>query len=147
MTNTMTRDLSTFRGHIIPGQVMKPDVPCRLQSIIPNRGEIMTATGIPGNLSKPHGGVGRHGAGVAVGEAPPAGGDGNVTSEQDGGGPILTQARLSLIFWGSTWTNAATSPTSAQFSAAIDDIVNGVWGTQLNQYHGIGHATVDQAIT
>lgn len=97
---------------------------------------------------RPHGGVPsaapraaefRDGAGGA-------GGDGNVTSEQDGGGPVLNQARISLVFWGSAWSSAATSPTAQQFASAITDIVAGPWGTQLNQYHGIGPSAVDQLV-
>ena len=96
--------------------------------------------------SKPHGGVAGT-TGPALRAAEVAGGDGNVTSEQDGGGPVLGNARISLVFWGSAWSNAATSPTAQQFAAAITDIVAGPWGTQLNQYHGIGPSTVDQVVT
>jgi hypothetical protein len=96
--------------------------------------------------SKPHGGVAGT-TGPALRAAEVAGGDGNVTSEQDGGGPVLGNARVSLVFWGSAWSNAATSPTAQQFAAAITDIVAGPWGTQLNQYHGIGPSTVDQVVT
>ena len=92
-------------------------------------------TGAPpadAHTTKPHGGV----PGVASPGAPPAlaGGPagGPVTSEQDGGGPVLTAARVSLVFWGSAWANPATSPSAAQFTAALTDLVTGPWGTQLN---------------
>jgi hypothetical protein len=98
--------------------------------------------------NRPHGGV----AGVgglqahAAEGAGGAGGDGNVTSEQDGGGPVLNSARISLVFWGSAWSSAATSPTAQQFASALTDTVAGPWGTQLNQYHGIGPGAVDQVV-
>ncbi len=89
--------------------------------------------------------------GVLPIKVPPGGGDGGgdepVTSEQDGGGPILTQAKLSLIYWGNFWTNPITTPTSNQFTSALTGIINGPWGTQLNQYHGIGRPKIDQTIT
>jgi hypothetical protein len=95
--------------------------------------------------TQPHGGVpgvaSPAPAGLAAALLP------NVTSEQDGGGPVLTAARISLVYWGSAWASAAASPTAAQFTTALTDLVTGPWGTQLNQYHGIGPSTIDQVVT
>jgi hypothetical protein len=103
------------------------------------------SNGGAGATKKPDGGVAVLDRPEAAGGA--GGGDGNVTSEQDGGGPALDSARISLVFWGKAWTNAATNPSSGQFATAITDIVTGPWGTQLNQYHGIGPSSVDQSVT
>src|SRR5215472_9492505 len=84
--------------------------------------------------TKPHGGVPAAArlapAAVPAAGLPPAGGDGNVTSEQDGGGPVLTAARISLVYWGSAWASATANPTAAQVTAALTDLVTGPWGTQ-----------------
>src|ERR1700739_2345272 len=92
--------------------------------------------------TKPHGGV--PGVASPAPGAPAAALIPNVTSEQDGGGPVLTAARVSLVYWGSAWANGTTNPSAAQFTAALTDLVTGPWGTQLNQYHGIGPSTIDQ---
>jgi hypothetical protein len=76
-----------------------------------------------------------------------AGGDGGVTSVQDGGGPELTAAHVSLVFWGAAWSNPATAPTAAACESAMRSIVDGPWATQLNQYHGIGRPAIDQVVT
>ena len=81
-----------------------------------------------------------------VAAAGPVGGDGGVSSVQDGGGPELTDAHVSLIFWGTAWGNAATSPTAGAVEAALRSIVDGPWATQLDQYHGIGRAAIDQVV-
>ena len=97
--------------------------------------------------TRPHGGVPATARLAPAADLPPAGGDGNVTYEQDGGGPVLTAARISLVYWGSAWTSATANPTAAQVTAALTDLVTGPWGTQLNQYHGIGPSAIDQVVT
>jgi hypothetical protein len=106
----------------------------------------------PTTIAAPHGGVA-----ATTGTAPvltgpgmavlPGGAGGGATSVQDGGGPELTSAHLSLVFWGAAWTNPATSPSTAQCESALRSIVDGPWGTQLNQYHGIGRSVIDQVVT
>jgi acylphosphatase len=65
-----------------------------------------------------------------------AGGDGNVTAENDGGGKVLQDARVVLIYWGAAWADAATTPSADDFTDAIRKIVNGPWGAKLTQYRG-----------
>ena len=107
--------------------------------------EAQTGARTDAYTTKPHGGV--PGVASPAPAAPAAALAPNVTSEQDGGGPVLTTARVSLVFWGSAWANGSTSPSAAQFTAALTDLVTGPWGTQLNQYHGIGPSTIDQVVT
>lgn len=93
----------------------------------------------------PHGGVLPAGR-PALAAGAPSGGDGGVTSLQDGGGPVLANAEIVLIFWGTAWGTAATTPTRDQCAAALHDIVEGAWGTQLAQYRGIGRASIVQTV-
>jgi hypothetical protein len=100
-----------------------------------------------GGVSAPHGGVPPLAATVETLKAEGAlvaGGDGNVTSIHDGGGRILANARIVLMFWGSTWANAGTTPSQADFTNALSGIIGGVWGTQLAQYRGVGPLVLEQ---
>jgi hypothetical protein len=63
-------------------------------------------------------------SGAANKAAGPAGGDGGVTSVQDGGGPELTNAHVTLIFWGTAGGNPATAPSAGQFESALRSIVD-----------------------
>jgi hypothetical protein len=102
------------------------------------------------SVATPHGGVPATSAELTphrAAEGPAIEGGGGPVTMHDGGGPELTSAHISLIYWGTAWTNSATTPTSAQFTSALQDIVNGPWATQLNQYHGIGRAVVDHVVT
>jgi acylphosphatase len=65
-----------------------------------------------------------------------AGGDGNVTAEKDGGGKVLQQARIVLIYWGAAWADPATTPSANDFTNAIRNTVTGPWGAKLTQYRG-----------
>jgi hypothetical protein len=73
-----------------------------------------------------------------------AGGDGHVTATNDGGGHLLTNARIVLIFWGSAWGNPATTPSHTDFANALSGTIYGPWGTQLSQYRGIGPMSIEQ---
>jgi hypothetical protein len=72
-----------------------------------------------------------------------AGGDGTVTATNDGGGKVLTDARIVLIYWGSAWTNPATSPSQADFTGAFSSILAGPWGSKLQQYRGASVGTIE----
>jgi len=73
-----------------------------------------------------------------------SGGDGHVTATHDGGGTILRNAHIVLIYWGSAWGNPATNPSQTAFTNAVRGILGGPWGTQLAQYRGIGPITLEQ---
>ena len=83
---------------------------------------------------------------VNASDTPVSMGDGSVTSFSDNGGKILTKPVIVLIFWGSAWADAKTSPSQAEFTTALTDIVNGPWGTQLSQYRGIQNLTFEKAL-
>ena len=71
-----------------------------------------------------------------------SGGDGGVTAFHDGGGRVLTSARIELIFWGDAWNNAVTVPSRTAVINALTGMVTGPWGTQLAQYRGIGPMSI-----
>jgi len=98
-----------------------------------------------GGTLKAHGGVRplvRTAEAVAVGIV--TGGDGGVTAFHDNNGKLLIHCRVVLIFWGTAWGNAGTSPSASAFTNALTGIVTGPWGTQLGQYRGIGPMSVEQ---
>jgi hypothetical protein len=53
----------------------------------------------------------------------------------DGGGAVMTQASVKLIFWGSGWSSAKPSPEIAASTTRI--ILDSVYTSELGQYHGI----------
>jgi hypothetical protein len=59
----------------------------------------------------------------------------------------LTNAHLTLIYWGAAWDRPSTRPSRDAFTAALHDIVSGPWGSQLNQYHHIGPSSIDRVVT
>jgi hypothetical protein len=73
--------------------------------------------------------------------------DGGVTAFHDNGGRVLTHPRLVLMFWGNAWTNPATTPSQADFTNAVDNLVYLPWGTQLSQYRGIGPMSLESTVT
>jgi hypothetical protein len=86
-------------------------------------------------------------AGLLGAELEVAGGDGHVTTTNDGGGRLLTNARIVLIFWGSAWADPTTTPSQADFAGALSRAISGAWGTQLSQYRGIGPMSLEQTYT
>jgi hypothetical protein len=72
-----------------------------------------------------------------------AGGDGSVTSLNDGGGRVLVQARVVLIFWGQAWGQQATTPSHSDLANALSTIVTGHWGSKLQQYRGASVSTIE----
>jgi len=65
----------------------------------------------------------------------------------DGLSAYLTDAHISLIYWGTAWVQPTTSPSRRDFTAALRDIVNGPWSSQLRQYHQAGASSIDQVVT
>src|SRR5664279_5848600 len=85
-------------------------------------GEMTTKPG-PGPAGPP-GGVARTVATAAARPTGPfqvelSGGDGNVTALHDGGGPVLSNARVVLIYWGSAWGLTTTNPSHDDCTAAF----------------------------
>ncbi len=73
------------------------------------------------------------GAAAPAGAAPPA-----ATHFADGGGKVLTQAELQLMFWGSSWDGGRTSgPSVQQISDAAKSILDSSYMSALAQYRGI----------
>jgi len=70
--------------------------------------------------------------------------DYTVTSTTDGGGLVLTNVEVVVIFWGSYWSSAspAPSPTPQQYYQAFTGIVTGPYMTGLKQYRGVGPGTM-----
>ena len=61
-------------------------------------------------------------------------------------GRQLHDPRIVLIYWGSAWANAATEPSQAEFTAAINDLFAGPWAAQLAKYCGIGPVSLEQVV-
>jgi hypothetical protein len=52
----------------------------------------------------------------------------------NGGGAIGTGLPLQLIFWGSAWNQASTSPSAGTIVASVQNILRGPWMSGLRQY-------------
>jgi hypothetical protein len=61
--------------------------------------------------------------------------------------PYLRNAHISLIYWGKAWARTTTRPSQAEFTAAVRDIVDGPWSSQLIQYNHAGASSIDQVVT
>jgi hypothetical protein len=71
------------------------------------------------------------------------GADYTVTSTDDKGGRVLTDVEVILCYWGSFWsTNPRPSPSSDEYTQAIDGILSGPFMGGLDQYRGVGQGTV-----
>lgn len=60
----------------------------------------------------------------------------------DNRGPVLTNASLVVIFWGSAWQAGTTSPTAQNVANGVVNILSGTYMSALSQYRGIGQATI-----
>jgi hypothetical protein len=66
-------------------------------------------------------------------------GGGGANKFADNGGAVIEIVRLQLIYWGSAWaSNPPPSPTSAQVTSAVQQILAGPYMTGLAQYRNIG---------
>lgn len=72
------------------------------------------------------------------------GSDYTVTSTTDGGGLLLTNVEVIVIFWGSYWSSTTPAPavSSATYLQAFTGIVTGPYTSRLNQYRGVGPGTI-----
>jgi hypothetical protein len=52
----------------------------------------------------------------------------------NGGGAIGTGLPVQLIFWGSAWNQASTSPSAGTIVASVQNILRGPWMSGLRQY-------------
>jgi hypothetical protein len=52
----------------------------------------------------------------------------------NGGGAIGTGLPVQLIFWGSAWNQAATSPSAGAILSSVQTILRGPWMAGLRQY-------------
>jgi hypothetical protein len=66
--------------------------------------------------------------------------DAPVTSTTDGGGLVLTNVEVVVIFWGTYWTGTSPPPavSSDTFYQCLSGIVTGPYMTGLRQYRGVG---------
>lgn len=55
----------------------------------------------------------------------------------DGGGPVIRNVQVQLIFWGQVWNNLA-NPTVEQVTQAVSSILAGTYMSALRQYRNIG---------
>jgi len=67
--------------------------------------------------------------------------DAPVTSLTDGGGLVLTNVEVVVIFWGSYW-NGTPAVSSDTFYQCFTGIVTGPYLTGLRQYRGVGPGTM-----
>jgi hypothetical protein len=64
----------------------------------------------------------------------------------DHGGPVLHTAQVSLLYWGSAWTDTSSySPTPGQITIAVQTLVAGPYLTGLAQYRAIRPAVLRDA--
>lgn len=71
------------------------------------------------------------------------GADYTVTSTDDDGGRVLTDVEVILCYWGTFWsTTPPPSPSSAQYTQAIQGILSGPFMGGLGQYRGVGQGTL-----
>jgi hypothetical protein len=54
----------------------------------------------------------------------------------DQGGPVLTNAKVQLIFWGD-WNDSSLDPSKDTIATAIQSIINSDYYSKLSQYRGI----------
>ena len=74
------------------------------------------------------------------------GGAGGAINFTDHGGLVLTDARLVLIFWGTSWSGTPAVSTTAVINA-VTSIVTGPYMNLLHQYRNINHATIQSTVT
>jgi hypothetical protein len=78
----------------------------------------------------------------AMADAGAAGADASSATMVDGGGTVLSQAHLQLIYWGSAWSNRLTTPAMADVTDAVANILAGPYMSRLSQYRGVGPAVL-----
>jgi hypothetical protein len=69
--------------------------------------------------------------------------DSPVINTTDGGGPVLTNVEVAVIFWGSYWNQSQPpTPSSDTYYQCLSGVVAGPYMTGLRQYRGIGPGTM-----
>lgn len=62
-----------------------------------------------------------------------------MTGFSDNGGAVISIPRVQLIFWGSSWTdNPAPTPSAADITGSITELLSSGYMTGLQQYRNIG---------
>jgi hypothetical protein len=73
-----------------------------------------------------------------------------LTTVSDGGGPVINNAHVDLIFWGTGWGTASGSALRTNMQSAVDSILSGPYTSSLSQYRpsiGSGYRAVTHNIT
>src|SRR5262245_39976177 len=52
----------------------------------------------------------------------------------NGGGPLLDNVHVRLVFWGPQWNTPANQPLAANFEAAVDTLLGSTYLSGLKQY-------------
>ena len=61
------------------------------------------------------------------------------------GGPVLSEVRVYLVFWGSAWA-AAPTPTIADITYAVETILASSYMSGLAQYGNIGQGRLGERV-
>ncbi len=65
----------------------------------------------------------------------------------DHGGPVLTSARVVLVFWGTAWaTIPPPTPSAGEIADAVAVICAGQYMNSLRQYRNIGRASLQEVV-
>jgi hypothetical protein len=64
----------------------------------------------------------------------------------DGGGVIIPNVRLYLVFWGPAWLATTATPSVGQVTDAVDNILTGPYMASLSQYRSVGSGFLQASI-
>jgi len=73
-----------------------------------------------------------------------------LTTVSDGGGPVINNAHVDLIFWGTGWSTTSGSALRINMQNAVDSILSGPYTSGLSQYRssiGSGYRAFTHNIT
>jgi hypothetical protein len=105
-------------------------VPERKVTVAPGRGIVAvrkaSLTGVPATSTPGAGGP--DGIFAGPGDAGPA------TTVSNGGGPVIGNIQVNLIFWGSAWGDPSTSPGATDIENAVQTMLAGPYFAKLAQY-------------
>jgi hypothetical protein len=83
---------------------------------------------------------------VPLGQTVPEAPAGAAITLSDGGGVIIPNVRLYLVFWGPAWLATTATPSVGQVTDAVDNILIGPYMNSLSQYRGIGSGFLQASI-
>jgi hypothetical protein len=89
-------------------------------------------------------GAGTGGGGGGNSDNPSPANDNKPHTTSNGGGNVIQNANIHLLFWGNVWNSSTTTPNVAAVVNAVDDLVNGTFFNELSQY-GVRGAQVADA--